>query len=93
MSWCFNRSFVSLSLEEKAFLLNPLGLGAQLQVQIGDRLNYAKELTDIVSVNTDITSYPCASIRVLDFLINLVGIRTEGSFGTSYQTEQKKELR
>jgi hypothetical protein len=86
-------SYVSLSLGEKAFLLNPLGLGARLQSELGNKLNQAKEKVDIVSVNSDITSFPYAPIRLLDFLVNFVGIRTIGSFGNSYVIDPKKEFK
>jgi hypothetical protein len=85
-------SYVSLNQDEKAVLLNPFGLGAGFQRELLQKLPNASEKIEIYSVESDITSHPFKPLIALDFLINLVGIKTIGSFGKRYLIKPPKSI-
>ncbi len=85
--------YVALRQEKQAVCLNSLGIGAEAQWKIGrPRLSKAKDLITHISVRKDPFSAPVRSIRILDTLINFLGIRTVGNFGKSYNVAKPRQF-
>jgi hypothetical protein len=65
--------------------LNSLGIGSGLMWAIGrDKLRRASELVTQFSVEGDFASAPILPLRLLDWVINFLGIRTIGIVGKCY---------
>lgn len=84
-------AYVALLHNQKAFCLNALGFGAGVQWELGrDRLRNSKRLITHVSVHGDWASAPKFPFPILDFIFNILGIRTVGSYGNRYGIPRPK---
>lgn len=78
-------TYVGLKEEQEVHCLNSLGIGPGIMWDIGrDRLRKASELVTQFSVEGDFASAPSIPFRVLDWLVNFLGIRTIGVVGKCY---------
>ncbi len=78
-------TYVGLKEGKEVHGLNSLGIGPGLMWDIGrDRLRKAAELVIQFSVEGDFASAPITPLRLLDWIVNFLGIRTIGVIGKCY---------
>jgi hypothetical protein len=78
-------TYVGLKEGREVHCLNSLGIGPGIMWNIGrDRLRRAAELVTQFSVEGDFASAPITPLRLIDWIINFLGIRTIGVVGKCY---------
>jgi hypothetical protein len=91
---CFGASlatYVGLKEDKEVHCLNSLGIGPGLMWDIGrDRLRRASQLVTQVSVEGDLVSAPIMPLRLIDWIVNFLGIRTIGVIGKCYRIPHLK---
>lgn len=75
-------SYVSLRQQIPSYCLNTFALGPGLQTKIGEKnLRAADRFVTHISVENDYFSEPRTFVRIVDLVLNTLGLRTAGHFG------------